>query len=173
MIDRVAREKAIQLLVKIFTEGITNYCLEDNWPDGSPDYSLKAISEQLWFYYDESPEKILVRNVFGPDIIALIERCIAFLTSDLEYEWPKYSFETENRALIERILGLGKRRAAAQWAHFKSAGDIDAWPFLRIEDYRRTLNQIEEDKRRRTRRKRVSPYIVTKKVAGNDDDGDR
>lgn len=134
MIDRTARDKAVQLLKALLADGITNYRLEDDWPDRSSDFALKAVAEQLWFCYDDFPEKILTRVSFKPDEIKLIERCIVFLTSEREYEWPQYSFETGNRTVIERLLGLGKQRSAEERERFKAAGEIDAWPFLRLSD---------------------------------------
>jgi hypothetical protein len=140
MIDRTARDKAVQLLKALLGDGITNYRLEDEWPDQSPDFALRAVIEQLWFYYKDFPEKMLTRASFSPDEIKLIERCVVFLTSDREYEWPQYSFATENRTIIERLLGLGKQYSEEEWERFKSAGEIDAWPFLRLSDYQETIN---------------------------------
>jgi hypothetical protein len=141
MIDRTARDKAVQLLKALLADGITNYRLEDDWPEQSSDFAVRAVSEQLCFYYQESPEKMLTRVSFGPDVIKFIERCVVFLTSDREYEWPHYSFATENRTVIERLLGLGKQRSAEEWERFKAAGEIDAWPFLRLSDYREATKQ--------------------------------
>lgn len=135
MIDRAARNKAVELLKAILADGITNYRFEDEWPDRSSDFAVKAVAEQLWFYYDDYPEKMLTRTNLGPDVIKLLERCVAFLASDLEYAWPQYSFATENRSLIERLLGLGKQRSTEEWERFKAGGEIEAWPFLRMSEY--------------------------------------
>ena len=129
MIDRTARDKAVQLLKTLLAGGITNYRLEDEWPDRSIDFAVRAVGEQLWFYYKDCPEKMLMRASFDPDTIKGIERCIAFLTSEREYEWPQYSFETENRSVVERLFGLGKQRSNEDWERFKAAGEVDAWPF--------------------------------------------
>jgi len=142
MVDRESRIKAWNILDAMLHDGITNYKLEDEWPDQSPDFSLGAIGEQLWFYYADFPEKKLTRVNFEPDTIKLIERCMVFLTSERDYEWPQYSFVTENRILVERLLGLGKQRSAEQWEQFKAAGEIDAWPFLRLSDYQEETKKM-------------------------------
>jgi len=141
MIDRNARDAAIALLKKILAEDITNYEFEDQWPDKSSEFVITAIAEQLWFYYDDYPKTKFMRAGLGPEVTSFIERAIVFLSSDVEYEWPEYSFATENRSLFERLFGLGKRRSTEQWEKFKAAGEIDAWPFLRIADYKHALEQ--------------------------------
>jgi hypothetical protein len=142
MIDRTSRDKAVQLLKAILAGGISNYRFEDEWPDQSHDFAVRAVGEQLWFYYEDSPEKMLTRSSFEPAAIKLIERCIVFLTSDNEYEWPHYSFATENRRFLERLLGLGKKRSNEEWERFKAAGEIDAWPFLRVSDLQEAVSRV-------------------------------
>jgi hypothetical protein len=141
MVDRSARNKAVELLRAMLAEGITNYRLEDEWPGKSCDFVIRAVAEQLWFYYDDYPEKILTRTSLGPEVSQLVERSVAFLTSDLEYGWPEYSFATENRSLLERLFGLGKQRSSEEWERFKAAGETEAWPFLQISEWEEMRRQ--------------------------------
>jgi hypothetical protein len=143
MVDRIARDKTVQLLKALLADGITNYRLEDEWPDQSSDFAVMAVGEQLWFYYDDFPEKILTRASLGGDAIKMIERSLVFLMSNLDYQWPAYSFATENRSLIERLLELGNDRSTQQWERFKTAGEIHAWPFLRLVDYQNATKSCE------------------------------
>ena len=135
MIDRASRDKAVRLLSALSTGGVTNYQLEDEWPSQSLDLAVRAVAEQMWLLYDDFPEKKLDRDSFTKDEIRLIDRCQAFLSSDLEYEWPNYSFATGNRTLMQRVFGFKKRRPTKEWEEFISVGEIEAWPFLRSSDY--------------------------------------
>src|SRR6266853_648445 len=96
MIDRKLRDKGALLLECLLAKGISNHQLDSEWPEKSPDAGIGAIGEQIWCYYDDFPEKILTRADFEPSEMAVIERCLVFLRSDREYEWPRYSFETQN-----------------------------------------------------------------------------
>ena len=52
MIDKEARQKAASVLQLLLDEGITNYRLEDCWPQETEDMAVNAIQEQLWLLYD-------------------------------------------------------------------------------------------------------------------------
>ncbi len=134
MIDRGARDKAAELLEALITRGITNQQLDDEWPTGNLDSGVKAIGEQIWCYYDDFPEKKLMRFDFQSDEIELFERCLAFLKSNQDYQWPAYSFETENMKWHERFLPGSKQRSRVGWEYFIAAGEIAVWPFLHSDE---------------------------------------
>jgi hypothetical protein len=141
MIDRNARDRAVELLNAALAGRITNYQLEDQWPQKSSDWALSAVGEEIWRYYDDSPEARLNPAILQTKELEVIKRSILFLSSDREYEWPRYSIATENRTLVQRVFGLGKQRAKEEWERFKAAGEIDAWPFLRLSDYQEAAKQ--------------------------------
>jgi hypothetical protein len=61
-----------------------------------------------------------------------MERCLLFLKSDLEYQWPLPKIRL--RYGILRLLGFGwllKRRQEVEMG----IGDMDVWPFLKRADY--------------------------------------
>lgn len=140
MIDTKARNKCAELLRRIFTDDISNYELEDSWPEETCDLAVSTIGEQIWIYYNDFPEERLKRLDFSPEVQQLLERCILFLESGLEYEWPLYSFATQNLKWFHCIFKFAtKRHARSELDRFKSAGDITVWPFLRRKDYEEEL----------------------------------
>jgi hypothetical protein len=70
---------------------------------------------------------------------ALVERCVLFLRTDLEFQWPVPSSLCLWYSFL-RLVGLGwiVGRLAPQ---DMSIGDADVWPFLRKADYERALSK--------------------------------
>jgi len=134
-IDCNARNKAVSLLARILEGEITNYEFEDEWPYGK-DPVLYAINTQLMFEYEERPEKLISGGYFSQDILEMIKRCILFLRSGLEYEWPKHTLMWFEIPVLDKLIGRDKKyqRLAEE---FKAHGDFDVWPFLRQSDYER------------------------------------
>jgi len=147
-IDRDTRNKAASLLTRILEGKITNYQLEDEWPTSpadrlfsSADKALPIIIDALsWGYYDERPEMPLSRDIFEKCNPGLLERCLFFLQSDLEYKWPNFHFVRIKIPLLDDLLGREKKWQR-RFEEFKSHGDFDVWPFLRCGDYERELKQ--------------------------------
>ncbi len=113
---------------------ITNDDFAVSFPRDKQDWALTAISDALWFHYDDlRTHKLEGKFKLSPESKELFGRCMLFLSSDLEYEWPKIRLISLSAGLL-RVLGLGKI-VDKRCAQFEKAGDYDVWPFLRREDY--------------------------------------
>jgi hypothetical protein len=128
-----ARQNAACLLDDWINGRITNYQLEDAWPE-SDDQALQSIAQQLWLHYDDlRPEKINVSNLTWPVRRLLV--CIRrFLSSKYEYEWPPFNFQTGNvsfwRSFLREVLP-GPYQSAYQrnLEQFERFADSRYWPF--------------------------------------------
>ena len=70
----------------------------------------------------------------------MMDRCIAFLNSDLEYEWPP-DRGASFRLIFLRVFRLRKMAAEVEKREIEERakfGDLEVWPFLRKEDCQRT-----------------------------------
>jgi hypothetical protein len=133
MIDRHARDLAAEA-VRDFMEGsISNKEYERRFPRSKGDPALWAIYSQVWFCYSDILEHTLTgKHALNDERRAVMERCLLFLKSDLEYQWPLPKIRL--RYGILRLLGFGwllKRRQEVEMG----IGDMDVWPFLKRADY--------------------------------------
>jgi hypothetical protein len=90
------------------------------------------MEEQLWGFYDDNRKMTLDVRKMKPDAVPLFERCLAFLRSDLEYEWPDYSFRKTGMSYFRSLFN--RTAEAKRWEEFEAAGDIKIWPFIRSVD---------------------------------------
>ncbi|HMI61574.1 MAG TPA: hypothetical protein VK518_11705 [Puia sp.] len=109
------------------------------------------ILELCWGLYDDTRNhKLASADRLLPEDLRVIARCILFLHSNLEYEWPKFdtkspifSFSLIDLLLILFTLGQNfrnKRKAQLQaYEELKKSGDFDCWPFYRQADYEQQL----------------------------------
>jgi hypothetical protein len=92
----------------------------------------------------------------GPDALdapgqALFERCLLFLESEREYEWPQDRFDrTWGTIPVIHVLTLGLTWVFTRWKiernqrfldNLRSSGDLDVWPFLQFADYEREIER--------------------------------
>ncbi len=92
----------------------------------------------IWgFYSDLSTHKLEGKHALRPDGKAVFMRCILFLKSNLEYEWPKSVVSLSNFVLHVVTLGKYTRQKRKE---FELHGDLDVWPFLRRSDYEAHLS---------------------------------
>jgi len=117
---RAARDDAAHLTRQFLDERITNRELNRRWPRLN-DRALKAVGYFLSLLSDPRKEhSIRPEDAGNIEVRAQLRRSIAFLKSDLPYEWPHRGMTREPSAANEEML---------------SAGDIRLWPFIRREDY--------------------------------------
>ena len=104
-----------------------------------------------WGLYDDTRNHRLIKNdKLSDKSLKIIARCILFLQTELEYEWPY--FDTRSpitkfslSELVLCILTLGiyyrvKRKELEEaYLEFQKFGNYEIWPFLKIEDYESTL----------------------------------
>jgi hypothetical protein len=61
---------------------------------------------------------------------------LAFLSSDLEYQWPENMVMVPTPLVLLRLLRLkraAKRVEERRIARLRRIGDLDAWPFVSFE----------------------------------------
>lgn len=134
-IDRAARDKAAVLLSQFLRGEITNAKFDSDWPKSLIDPALDGIYERIWCFYDDNKTYTLVRSHLDQEVVNILERCICFLGSDLEYEWPHYSFTRELPKWLAVLLWQ-KRRQEKKWNKFVSSGEFSIWPFLRNAEHK-------------------------------------
>src|SRR5689334_1845114 len=107
MVNRDKRNAAAVLIGRFLAGAITNDDFDAAFPYDRNDPALGAIYERLWFHFDDRRTHRL-SGAHTPDerTGALFERCVAFLRSDLEYEWPARVFVAPLALVLTRALGL-------------------------------------------------------------------
>lgn len=134
MISQPDRQKACELIEKLANREITNDEFDDCYPRRSTDRALEPIFANIWFSYsDLHTHRLAGKYALNADARELFSRCAAFLRSDLEYEWPEYTWIDLKRILL-RLLGQD-HKIEQSFERFKAAGDFEFWPFLRRSDW--------------------------------------
>jgi len=91
---------------------------------------LQPIGECLWLFYDDGKKFSLNFREQKPEVVSLVERCIAFLSSDLDYNWPDHNFVGSGP-----ISSLFRAKTDKDDVNtFVSAGEIEVWPFIKRRD---------------------------------------
>lgn len=139
MIDRQARDIAADTLRDFMEGSISNDEYERKYPRSKSDPALWEIWMQVWFFYsDVRTHKLTRKHTLNDERRAFMERCILFLRSDVEFEWPRQKFRPWYGIL--RLLGFGralKRREEEEM----SIGDKEVWPFLKKAQYQQMCHQ--------------------------------
>lgn len=97
--------------------------IDDRPPIDSPDAAITEIQRAALGAYPDLAHCNLTSGVHSPETSRAVARCILFLMTELEFEWPRRS-GIWNRLLTMKRAALGA-----------AAGDLDVWPFYRREDY--------------------------------------
>jgi hypothetical protein len=138
MIARIKRDLATRLLRRLMEGQISNDDFTDGYPQDADDRALGAVYEGLWGFWDDlRTNKLTTKHKLSPERCQVFERCIAFLESDLEYEWPPIQRISFTNALL-RVVGLRSlaNDRANKWERgFKALGKWEVWPFIREGDY--------------------------------------
>jgi len=139
MIDRHTRNIAGEAL-RDFMEGrISNQEYERRYPKSKDDPALWEIYVQVWFSYSDLKQHTLTgKHALNDEGRAFLERCILFLKSDAEFEWPRQKFRPWYGIL--RLLGFGRTLKRQEEAEM-SIGDKEVWPFLRKAQYQQMCHQ--------------------------------
>lgn len=74
-------------------------------------------------------------TVYAPYCVAEVARVVAFLKTDLEYEWPK----TPRRPWHDRNGFWRSDSWQAKMLKWSEAGDISCYPFFRQADYKKHI----------------------------------
>jgi hypothetical protein len=139
MIDRHGRDVAADAL-RDFMEGfISNEEYERRYPRSKDDPALWGIYQNIWFCYSDTSEHTLPgKHASTDEGHAAIKRCLLFLKSDLEFQWPATRLRLWFPFL--RLIGLGQfvnRKVEKEM----SVGDKEVWPFLKKEQYQQMCQQ--------------------------------
>lgn len=138
MVNRGKRDLARHLVEKFLAGEITNDDLVNDYPcREKDDRVIVAIYDRLWgFWDDRHTHKLTGKHELTPEARALFERCIVFLNSDLEYEWPPLEWRSFSQAFL-RLIGLRRiaDRRGDEWTQkVRKIGKWEVWPFIRKED---------------------------------------
>jgi hypothetical protein len=139
MVNREKRDLAGGLIEKFLSCEITNDDFDKSYPTGEKnDPAIDVIHDRLWgFWDDRHTHKLVGKYALDPEARALFDRCIAFLGSDLEYEWPPLEWRSLSQVFL-RMIGLRRIADARgnEWTEkTRKLGKWDVWPFIREEDY--------------------------------------
>ncbi|MBX7073924.1 MAG: hypothetical protein K1X71_12315 [Pirellulales bacterium] len=99
MIDREARRQVAELLRHLGSGAITNDYFDDHAKSiarQSQDLGVRKVDEWAWYLYAEvNCSRFRGRYRLPNDFRTDLARCVVFLHSDCEYEWPRESFGIE------------------------------------------------------------------------------
>jgi hypothetical protein len=136
MIDRVARDRLAEDLRHLVAGQITNDQFENRRAPSS-DAAVREIQLAAWKLYDDLREhKLTGRDAPSPDDKHLTAKCMLFLKTDLEYEWPEEAGLSGCLIAPLSLITFGLVGKAWETSRDEaSGGDRDAWPFFRKSDY--------------------------------------
>ncbi|MFN0254121.1 hypothetical protein [Pedobacter ureilyticus] len=164
MVDKERRQKLALHLRHLAVGLISNDEFEDNITDDVTngwlpeqyyrakeakfdDKIIQPMLELCWGLYDDTRNhKLIGADRLSEEALKVISRCILFLKSDQEYEWPYFD---QNNPLLKfslgeiiiTILSFGqyyrdvRKEKEKAFEEFKKLGDFDIWPFLNQDDY--------------------------------------
>ncbi|RNL51335.1 hypothetical protein [Pedobacter jejuensis] len=115
------------------------------------DQIIQPMLELCWGLYDDTRNhKLKGSDKLSAESLKIITRCILFLHSDQEYNWPY--FDTNNpllkfsfKEVVISILTLGQYYRAKRKEHslaymeFQKLGNFDIWPFMIESEYQTEL----------------------------------
>src|SRR5580704_8451841 len=89
MVDRAKRDSAREILRNFIDCKITNDEFHTQFPGSEHDLALRAIRSNVWMLYsDLHTHKLSGKHKPNAETKALLERCVLFLDSGFEFEWP-------------------------------------------------------------------------------------
>ncbi len=134
MVDRRNRDVGANVLQELIDGKITNdeFMNRFKFPKNT-DPAIRAIFIFAWGQFsDLRAHRLTGRHALTPERRSVLDRCVLFLRTDQEFEWPLPK-PSLTRGLLETI-GLGRRFRVAE-EEYKSKGDFEVWPFFRKGDY--------------------------------------
>ena len=135
------RAKAAQLIAQWLEARISNWDFDDAWPYESEDRAVVDIGRALWCFYSDSPEKRLEISNLDSEQLLVLKRCLAFLTSNENYEPVAYEERVPwKRGVLTSLLGIRER----PWETLRLKVDPERqrwWPFADEAQCRRAMLQ--------------------------------
>jgi len=131
MIDRNSRNRLAELLRSLASGQITNDEFEDSIPRSDDKAIMEVFDNGGWALYSDMKEyKLKGKDALEKVVKKEVSRWVLFLKSNYEYSWPDVALS--QRILHSFTLGLFGTSYTKVWS---AVGDIDAWPFLKNEDF--------------------------------------
>ena len=137
MVNRKARDEFAELLRHLVTGQITNDEFENRAPLSSKDLAIDEIWWlAAWRLYDDFDEHTLTEEYRASDDERReIAKCILFLKTDQEYQWPRHSTLKELLGDLRYLVSFGRVPVYDPMELLDAtAGDLEAWPFIRPKD---------------------------------------
>jgi hypothetical protein len=146
-VDSAAR-KVLGSALRRYAAGIaSNNQLEGSIPT-SDDPAIWSIVDYAWTLYGDGCEYVDSNGGLTKTDKATIARCILFLKSELEYEYPKSSDADYSLAMFLRLplniltFGAFGRWLKAKELDFHNHGDASVWPFISRKQLNSTAQQL-------------------------------
>ena len=137
MIDRKARDEFAELLRHFIAGRMTNEEFENRAPLSSKDLAIFEIWWlAAWRLYDDFDEHTLTEEYGASDDERReIARCVLFLKTDQEYQWPRHSTLKELLGNLRYLISFGCLSVYDPMELLDAtAGDLEAWPFIGLKD---------------------------------------
>jgi hypothetical protein len=136
MVDRGKRDSARDVLRNFIDCKLTNDEFHAQFPGSDHDLAVGAIRSNVWMLYsDLHTHKLAGNHTPNAEARALLERCVLFLDSGFEFEWPVPKIGLANLLpnLTRRFRKMSPDSETARDG--SDSGDNTVWPFFRRSDY--------------------------------------
>ena len=140
MVDRAKRDSARDVLRDFIDCKLTNDEFFVQFPRSEDDSALRGISSRVWMLYsDLHRHKLNGKHEPNTETRAMLDRCVLFLDSDLEFEWPVLRIGLVNvlsklKTRTKQVMGLSPHSEEVRAG--SKVGDEMVWPFFRRSDYK-------------------------------------
>lgn len=136
MIDRNARNKLAEEIRHFIDRFKDNFEFNDAVFDiDTKDPGVIEIRQAIWLTYDDLQRHKLEGDwVLSKEQTEIVKRCIVFLKSNFEYNWPKWPLYYRAARSIVCLLTFGRLTKKLD-RYFNENGDSDAWPFFSQKEY--------------------------------------
>jgi hypothetical protein len=132
MVDTSKRKQAASLIRQFVDGRISNYNYDSDFPDDTSDQGLLAIYDRLWLLYSDLALSRFDKSKLTDEELSVIERCVAFLRTDLEYEGPQLRERKPFdglKSLWGRLVSPQPESALGEDAERDSVFHSGWWPF--------------------------------------------
>ncbi|SRR6266567_9541410 len=140
MVDALKRKRAVDLVRRFIDGQISNDEYDNDFPDDTQDQGLLVVYDRLWFLYSDLRTHRLDKNTLSSEDRKLIERCITFLKTDLEYDGPPLRERKPISGLRDFFRRLSPSKEPyslmGEQSQKDSAFVTPWWPFASEEQYR-------------------------------------
>ncbi len=113
----------------------------------SDDPVIQPMLYLCWGLYDDTRNHKLTKgDKLSKNALKIIARCILFLHSGREYEWPELNkvepfLRFSLKDIMLTILTLGYYYRKKRYEKWQKLGPYDVWPFFREMDYKNQLKK--------------------------------